>query len=395
MAARVMAVSAVGREVELLVEGGWHCWSWPQTAPLPQPGMWVRWPITDEKPVLLGGGAGWPDQAALYWHQPIPGGQEPRLQLLKKRHQIMRAVRGWLDHAGFLELESPLLVHGTTPDLALRSFAVEDRYLVTSTEYQIKRLIAGGAGQVYTLTKNFRDDPQSPVHNPEFTMLEWARVGVDLEQIEQDVEQFVLAANRALGQGDVVERDGRVIDLTPPWTRCSIQAAVAQHVGVDITGFDLEKLHDAAAAAGLVIRADHADDRIFVFTVLLDHIQQFMGWDKPVFLQDWPNFLTSSAAEKAGGLTERSELMIAGIEIADGFPSLTDAARQRMNFAREQAARMEQGLPVVALDDAYLAALESGLPQGAGMALGMDRLVMLLLNQPNIQAVMAFDWGRC
>ena len=192
--ARIIEIHADTRQIVLITEGEWHRIDWPHGLALPRLGDLYAWPLIGpvlDTPRLLGQAAVWDAASALYWQQPVAWGTAPRLQILKKRHRLMRMIRDYLDGQDFLELETPLLVHGTTPDLALHSFAVGDRYLITSSEYQIKRLIAGGAARVYTLTKNFRHDPISPVHNPEFSMLEWARVGVDLTAIEQDVENFV------------------------------------------------------------------------------------------------------------------------------------------------------------------------------------------------------------
>jgi elongation factor P--beta-lysine ligase len=393
--ARIVETNLDNHDVMLVVEGAWHNIVWPAAMALPEPGDLIAWPIVD-LPRLIGGvvEGKWSVSDGLYWHQPIAGGLRSRLCILKDRHKIMRIIRDYLDGQDFLELESPLLVHGTTPDLALNSFALGDRYLVTSTEYQIKRLIAGGAARVYTLTKNFREDAVSPCHNPEFSMLEWARVDVDLDMIENDVEEFTGRAAEILNGHRVLYRDGRTIDLTAPWPCRTIRSVIEDLTGIDPDDFSAARLYQATQAIDLEIRPEMAGDAVFLFTVLLDRAEKILGWDKPVFLRDWPSFLTSSAQEKSAGISDRSELIIAGVEIADGFPSLTDAARQCATFAREQHHRAAEGLPVVALDERYLTAMDLGLPKVAGMALGLDRLVMVLLDQPDIQAVMAFHWGN-
>ncbi len=317
------------------------------------------------------------------------------MEILRHRHVIKRAVRDYLHNEGFLEIDIPLVVRGTTPDAAIESFAVEDRYLSTSAEYQIKRMEIGGFEKLYSLTQNFRHGDRGRFRNPEFTMLEWARVGGTLRQIEDDVEHFTMAAHRALGGNGVISYQGESIHLVPPWDRLSLIEAVEKHTGVRISGFTPPEMIRALNAAKIPVKDDWYSDTTFLFTVLLDHIQQFLGFEKPVFLCDWPNFLTSSAqAHESGRYTERSELFIAGVEISDGFPSLTDAQKQRENFAAQLARRAEAGMEPVDLDEKYLSAMDEGMPVGAGMALGFDRLVMILTDCADISGVLAFNWAE-
>ena len=335
-----------------------------------------------------------PDHDATRWQRPDTQGRS-RMEILRRRHVIKRAVRDYLDAESFVEIDMPLLVQGTTPDVEIESFQVEDRYLATSTEYQIKRMEIGGIPKLYTLTQNYRRGDRGRYRNPEFTMLEWARVGGTLEEIERDAEAFTLAAHQALGGDGRLSYQGRTVELTPPWDRLSVIDAVKKYAGADLPDFTAPSFARALEQAGLEVKDDWRDDAVFLFTVLLDHVQNSLGFDKPVFLQDWPNFLTSSAKEhESGNFTERSELFIAGVEISDGFPSLTDAKRQRDNFASQLARRQHEGKAAVALDHKYLSAMEESFPSGAGMALGFDRLVMLLTDCPDIASVLAFNWDE-
>jgi lysyl-tRNA synthetase class 2 len=328
----------------------------------------------------------------LRWRRPNDSGKT-RMEILQRRHIIRRAVRDYLDAEGFIEIDMPLLVRGTTPDAQIDSFAVNDRYLTTSTEYQIKRMEIGGFDKTYTLTQNFRLGDTGTYRNPEFTMLEWARVGGSLHAIEQDAEAFTLAAHRALGGDTLLHYRGATIDLAAPWDRVSVRDAIIQACEVAIDAYDAPNMRKALDACGVEIRADWENDTVFLFTVLLDHLQQGLGFEKPVFLTEWPSFLTSSARED-GALAERSELFIAGIEISDGFPSLTNLTQQIEKFESSQARRIEEGKPPVTLDRFYLDAMAQGFPSGAGMALGFDRLVMALTNQPDIASVLAYSWDE-
>jgi lysyl-tRNA synthetase class 2 len=331
---------------------------------------------------------------AMRWRRPDPDGRT-RMSVLRQRHVIRRAVRDYFDGEAFIEIDAPLLVHGTTPDASIPSFEVGDRYLVTSTEYQIKRMVAGGFERLYTLTQNFRAGDTGARNNPEFTMLEWARVGASLDVIERDVERFVAAAHSALGGGETLHYRGHSIDLRSPWQRMTVAEALSQIARTSITDFSLPTLKKAAQAAGISVRPTQLEDQVFLFTVLLDHAQHSLGFQRPVFLRDWPAFLTSSALERQNGeMADRSELFIAGVELGDGFPSLTDYGRQTYTFAQQLARRQTEGAAPVKLDELYLEALRAGLPPGAGMALGFDRLVMLLTDQTLIGPVLTFGWDE-
>jgi elongation factor P--beta-lysine ligase len=318
------------------------------------------------------------------------------MHALWQRHIVRRAVRSYLDCAGFIEIDSPLLVHGSTPDAAIDSFAVMDRYLVTSTEYQIKRLEVGGFDRTYTLTQNYRfADHEGQFRNPEFTMLEWARVGQDLAMIEKDAEQMTWAAHLALGGSGQLSFSGHMIDLRPPWARMTVAEAIERFAGAALPDFSLSSILNAVQIAGITIDSASAHDIYFLFSLLMDHIQNQLGLTKPVFVTDWPAFETSSAREKSeGAIAERSEMFIAGIEISDGFPSLTDYDAQKRSFARQNARRHADGKAEVVVDDKYMESLRVGLPRGAGMALGFDRLVMVLTNRSSIRDVLAFAWDE-
>jgi lysyl-tRNA synthetase class 2 len=309
---------------------------------------------------------------------------------LRQRHRTLQALRSALDERGFTEITAPCLVEGTCPDAHIASFAVGPRYLTTSTEYAIKRLIAEGMDRLYTLQANFREGDQGPLHNPEFTMLEWARVDVGLAEIEADAQAMVCAAAAALGV-EAVERAGRRVPLQGSWERLPLRVAVERHLGVPLPSFEAEALAEALRAVGEPLPP--GADRDLLFALLQDRLQAHLGWEGPIFLVDWPDFQTSSGAS-ADGVAERSELFIAGVELADGFPSLLDPAAQRAAFARAAADRRRQGLPSVTLDHRYLEALDGGLPAGAGMALGVERLLLLLLGAPHIRDVMAISWAE-
>jgi len=336
------------------------------------------------------------DGDAMRWRKPDAQGRT-RMQNLWDRHLIKRTVREYLHEQKFIEIDTPLLVRGTTPDAEIESFSLEDRYLITSSEYQIKRIEIGGFDHAYTFTQNFRMGDRGTYRNPEFTMIEWVRVGGTLADIETDAENFTRAAHKALGgDGKTLVYLGNTVDISGAWDRITVKDAIKKHLNVKVDSFTTQSMIDVLQACKIDIRDEWKDDATFLFTIVLDHLQELLGFGKPAWLTDWPKFLTSSAEEHASGnFTYRSELFICGVEISDGFPSLTNHTRQVKNFNDQQERRRETGRQTVRLDDIYIEAMREGFPSGAGMALGFDRLVMLLTNQESIYNVIAFNWDEC
>lgn len=336
----------------------------------------------------------WPNSDTMRWRKQNASGKN-RMEILKQRHLIKRAVRDYLHEQDFIEIDMPLLVPGATPDAEIDSFSFEDRYLVTSCEYQIKRMEIGGFDRSYTFTQNYRLGDLSRYRNPEFTMIEWARVGQTLTDIESDSEQFLNRANQALGGQKIIQYQGHTIDITPPWDRISVRGAIEKHIGVALEDFSAQSLIKAAEAANLPVKEEWREDTIFLFSLVMEHLQTMLGFGKPIFLQEWPKLMTSSAdLDASGKFTQRSELFIAGVELSDGFPSLTDYERQKTSFQQQVDRRKEIGHMHVEIDHKYLESMREGFPSGAGMALGFDRLVMVLTDQATLNDVLAFGWDE-
>lgn len=315
---------------------------------------------------------------------------------LWQRQQILSTIRHDLDTEGFLEIETPLLVKTTCPDAYIDTVEVGQHYLITSTEYQIKRLMTGGFEKVYTLTKNFRANDQGAYHSAEFTMLEWARAAESLKAIEKDTVRFIQKAFQKLYPGKtLLSFKGLTIDvMTQPWEHLTVREAFKRHLGLDdVADFSLEALCRAAQQAAIALPEPFKDDCCLVLSYLLDLLQPFLGKTVPTFLHEWPLYMTSSAPknERDPFTAERSELYIGGIEISNGFPFLTDPQKQKELFANQLHKRAEIGKPAVAIDEKYVASLPA-LPKGAGMALGIDRLVMVLTGAKCLKDVQAFDW---
>jgi lysyl-tRNA synthetase class 2 len=314
-----------------------------------------------------------------------------RIERLRLRADVMRQIRAFFDGQDFLEVETPLVVPSPGLDVHLDAMRVEhkrhERYLITSPEYQMKRLLAGGLHRLYQICKCFRNDELGERHQPEFTMLEWYRGEANVEAVMRDTEALVAALASDLAHrlhASDTPSSGKVllhsalgeIDVTPPWPRLTMRDAFARFCAVSME----EALRD--------------EERFY--RLLIDHIEPGLAQMGAVFLCEWPASMASLARKKPGdpSVAERFEAYIAGVELCNGFGELTDAREQRERLLADQAARRALGLPVYPIDERFLAALEEGMPESAGNALGVDRLIMLLLGAEQIEDVMALGASR-
>jgi len=322
---------------------------------------------------------------------------------LFQRQNITRAIRAALDSRGYLEIPAPLLIRGTNPDAFLTSFEVFadgkfQGYLTTSTEFQLLRLMAAGYDKCYSLVSNFRFGDIDRTHNPEFTMLEWEALG-GMEQIEADAEEIVNAAFAAALPGcDSLEYCGHKTQiLGKPWERLTIREAFKKHLGLEIsTDFSLDSMVLEIKKTGLEVPMEFLDDRGLLFSFLIDSIQEKLGAEVPTWVSEWPIFQTSMAEPLASNpeAAERSELYIAGLEIANGFTTVSDIEKQKILFEEQRVMRLADGKKEVRLDEKYLTDLEGKPLRAAGMAMGVDRLVMLLTGASSIGEVTAFAWDE-
>jgi lysyl-tRNA synthetase class 2 len=315
-----------------------------------------------------------------------------RIPHLRRRARLNQLTRAFFDERGFLEIEAPLLVPSPGLELHLDAFVVQEgagrapRYLITSPEYQMKRLLAAGLPRIYSLGKVFRRGEQGRQHNPEFTMLEWYRAHAGWQVIADDVEALVATLAEALN-GSL--RIGAV-DLTPPWERRSVRAAFEEHAGVAVYGDESEGELRARLAVRHRLPAGGGWDDLF-FAVFLDAVEPALGRARPVVLYDWPRPLCALAREKPGdpSVVERFEAYLAGLELCNGFGELTDAAEQRRRLERDLAERRRRALPEYPIDEAFLRALAE-MPEASGVALGVDRLAMALFGVDDIREVLPF-----
>jgi elongation factor P--(R)-beta-lysine ligase len=299
----------------------------------------------------------------------------------------LRAIRGFFEARGFIEVDTPAIVPSPGLDLHLDAFSVPGftrnalGYLITSPEYQMKRLLAGGVPRCFQLAHCFRKGEVGRRHNPEFVMLEWYRAFASADALIDETEALVRHVALALTGGVALEIGGERVDLAGPFERLPVAQAFARYAGVD---------PDAA-----IEMATLDEDRFF--KLLVDEVEPALTREpRPVFLVDYPAPFASLARLKPADprVAERFELYVAGIELCNGFGELTDPGEQRARLSRDQAARARLGKPVYPIDERFLAALEEGMPPAAGNALGVDRLIAACAGTEIIGAVQAFpvDW---
>jgi len=312
---------------------------------------------------------------------------------LPLRAQVLRQIREFFWQRGALEVETPQLSRaiGTDPQLAFFStefaFTPERQtlYLQTSPEFAMKRLLAAGSGSIYQICKAFRNGEAGRFHNPEFTMLEWYRVGFRLPDLMDECEALI----------GTLFAGHRTLLTAERFSYCSL---FADHTGLNAAEFSHADYCAYAAANGLAEAiAICGDDHAIWLDFLFSHrIQPHLGNNRLCMVYGYPACQSSLARlnEANPQVTDRVELFIDGIELGNGFFELADAEEQNRRFDREMAVRKQQNLPAAAKDERLIAALASGLPDCSGIAIGVDRLLMVLFGKSAIADVLSFPINR-
>ena len=321
---------------------------------------------------------------------------EETRELFLKRAATIAAVRTWFDSRGFVEVETPVLqpLYGgalARPFTTHHNALDRDLYLRIATELYLKRLIVGGLDRVYELGKDFRNEGISHKHNPEFTMLEWYEAYADYGDTAEELEGLVAeVAGKVLG-GTKVERDGETIEFAPPWRRVTLRDAIKEHAGIDVA--------EHPSREELATAMDSEPDSEEGWGKLVDGLlskQVEPNLIQPTFITDYPVELSPFAKRHRSeeGLVERWEAFAGGVEIANSFTELNDPDEQRRRFEaqQEEAARGDE--EVQPYDEAYIQALEHGMPPTGGAGLGIDRLVMLLTGAASVREVLLFPAMR-
>ena len=307
------------------------------------------------------------------------------LELIRLRAELLHDIRCFFYNENVLEVETPILCQaiGTDPYLDFFSTSqVNDCfYLQTSPEFAMKRLLAANTGSIYQITKAFRKGESGRFHNPEFTMLEWYRIDFDLQQLMDDIE---LLLSQLLPTERFPEQAERV----------SYADVFKQYTGLNALQFDQSRYQSVAEQYGFPEASKLcADDHNTWLDFLFSHIvQQHLGRAGLCMVYDYPACLPSLARLNLNDplIVERVEVFIQGIELGNGYYELTDMQQQSSRFEQEILLREKNGAQKVSKDERFLAALQSGLPDCSGIAIGLDRLLMIISQQSHINEVLAF-----
>jgi lysyl-tRNA synthetase class 2 len=310
------------------------------------------------------------------------------LQRLAQRAALLKRLRRFFDERGFLEVETPLLGRSTVVDRYIEPIAVppfampgEDAlertsagwFLQTSPEATMKRLLAAGASAIYQVTRSFRAGERGRLHNPEFTIVEWYRVGDDYDRGMALLDELA----------DAMLERGRA-------TRIAYRHAFAEHAGLDPAEATLAELQSAASAP------DDSDRDGLLNRLWAARVEPHLGHGQPAIVFDWPASLAALARvrQEDWPVAERFELYVDGVELANGYHELVDADELERRTRHANEARRSDGKPTLGEPTALLDAMRAGLPPATGVALGFDRLAMVALGAATIDEVVAFPANR-
>lgn len=319
-------------------------------------------------------------------------------ETLEARAKILAAIRTFFAARGVLEVETPLLSSAAATAPHLDSFRTHyigpgahglELYLHTSPEFAMKRLLAAGSGPIYQICKVFRNGERGRIHNPEFTMLEWYRPGFDHQALMNETEELVM---------ELLDET----TLRAPSERLTYAEAFARYAEVNPLAASMKELRDCTRAHGIGrVGGLGIDDRDGWLDLLLTHVVgPKLGQQRLCFLYDYPASQAALARIRPGSpvqpylVAERFELYVNGVELASGYHELGDGVEQRRRFEADNRKRAELCTKLVPMDERLLAAMESGLPDCAGVAVGVDRLVMLATGIADIDEVVSFPLDR-
>lgn len=309
---------------------------------------------------------------------------------LKQRAVILQKVRQFFVDRHVLEVDTPALSHSTVTDEHLHSFSTQFQspfvahtqtlYLQTSPEFAMKRLLCAGSGAIYQICKSFRNEEAGRFHNPEFTMLEWYRPDFDHHQLMTEMDELIqLVLNCEAAE------------------KITYQQAFEKHLACNPITASLLELKALAVAHGYQDLAENENNKDTLLMLLFSQkVEPKIGQTRPCFVYDFPASQAALAKinPKNNNVAERFELYFKGIELANGFHELDDANEQLARFEADNVKRQQAGLASMPIDQNLIDALKHGLPQCAGVAMGIDRLVMLALQLNSIDQVIAFEHNR-
>jgi len=293
-----------------------------------------------------------------------------RKRNLLLRARMVQSIREFFIERDYLEIDTPQLISAPAPEVHIEAIRAGGRYLQTSPELCMKRLLASGFPKIFQISRCFRTGERGDRHLPEFSLLEWYRTGTDYKALMNECEALILFLLRRLGRGATIEYRDREIDVKRPWERVSVEAAFDQYASISLERALEEGCFDP---------------------VMVEEIEPNLGTIRPTFLYDYPAVMAALARLKPGNraLAERFEIYIAGLELANGFSELNDPVEQRARFERELQIRDAEGKETYPMPERFLRSLEH-MPDAAGIALGVDRLAMLFSGALKIDEVVPF-----
>lgn len=304
-----------------------------------------------------------------------------KLKLLQDRASMLAQARAFFAARQILEVDCPALTQMAPVDEHIEVMSVllpsgEKRYLHTSPEYGMKRLLSSGSGDIYQLSHVFREGESSPLHNPEFTMAEWYRVGVSFASFIEETAEFV-----------------RLFLGPLPVEYATYQELVKLHTGIDITSTTQEDLLTFLEARQIILSTEWSQDALLQL-ILSTFIEPTLGQDCLFVLTDFPASQAALARISEKKTAERFEIYHQGIELANGYHELADAEEQQKRFLAANAKRTQNGKEPLPIDQYLIEALAQGFPDCCGVAAGFDRLLMLKLKEKSVAAVLPFSWDQ-
>jgi len=293
-----------------------------------------------------------------------------RRKALQQRARILQGIRQFFIIKGYLEVETSHRIPTPAPESHIDAISSGQWFLHTSPELCMKRMMAAGYEKIFQICRCWRERERGSLHLPEFTLLEWYRADDDYNSLMEECEELIRSVARAIGLGQKIIFRGREIDLSKPWERISVKEAFGRYSQTSVTG---------------------ALDQNIFDEIMVQEIEPRLGVEKPAFIYDYPAERGALARLKQDdpSVAERFELYIGGLELANGFSELVDSEEQRRRFQLENRNRQFIGKRIYSMPDKFLDELDS-MPPSAGIALGVDRLVMVFLNAETIDEVVAF-----
>lgn len=321
-------------------------------------------------------------------------GSPQRIDTLALRARCQAALRAFFDSRGYLEVQTPLRVRcpGLEPHLRAES-AGEGYYLITSPEYHMKRLLAGGLERIYFLGPCWRGDELGHHHLNEFCMLEWYRAFSTIDELMRETEALLSDVVYKLHGTSSLTYQGQHLSFKPPFRRLTVTQAFREYADMDIAGVvEAEELRERAERAGFGPYDAGERFEAIASHILVEKIEPALCQGEPIFLCEFPAPLAALSRLKTSNpsVAERFELYAGGLELANAFGELTDPDEQLHRLEKDQETRRQISAPVYPIDQKFIQALREGMPPASGIALGVDRLLMLLSDATHIRDVVAF-----